>query len=133
MTNTIRRVARATKAGGPEVIRVESETVAALDRSEVLVRVEAVGLNHVETLVRSGQYAVTFPYPYAVGFEGAGTVVAVGPDVVLPIDARVCWTAVFGSCATHVVARETLLAPVPDDVTLEDAATLAHAAVTAEG
>jgi len=133
MTNTIRRVARATQHGGPDVITVESETLAALEPGEVLVRVEAVGLNHVETLVRLGQYAVTFPYPYAIGFEGAGTVIAAGRDVALPIDARVCWTAVFGSCATHVIAREALLAPVPDDVTLEDAATLAHAAVTAEG
>ena len=56
-----------------------------------------------------------------------------GRDVALPIGARVCWTAVFGCCATHVIAREALLARLPDDVTLEDAATLAHAAVTAEG
>src|SRR5204863_9475581 len=66
-------------------------------------------------------------------FEGAGTVVAAGPAVTIAVGARVCWTAVFGSCATHVVARAALLAPVPDGVTLEDAATLAHPAVTAEG
>jgi NADPH2:quinone reductase len=133
MTNTLRRVSRATKAGGPDVIDVGSEILGAPGRGEVMVRVEAVGLNHVETLVRSGRYAVAFPYPYAVGFEGAGTVIAAGRDVALPIAARVCWTAVFGSCATYVIAPEALLAPVPDDVTLEDAATLAHAAVTAEG
>lgn len=133
MTNTSRRVARATRAGGPDVIAAESEALAVPKRGEVVVRVEGVGLNHVETLVRSGRYAVTFPYPYAVGLEGAGTVMDAGEDVALPVGARVCWTAVFGSCATHVIAREALLAPVPNDVTLEDAATLAHAAVTAEG
>ena len=132
-TITARRVARAMRAGGPDVIAVETETIAALQADEALVRVEAAGLNHVETLTRSGRYSVAFPFPYAVGIEGAGTVVAVGSAVTIPIAARVCWTAVFGSCATHVVARGALLAPVPDDVTLEDAATLAHGAVTAEG
>ena len=128
-----RRVARAMKAGGPDVIRVDTEDLAPLQADEVLVRVEAIGLNHVETLARSGQYAVAFPFPYALGFEGSGRVVAVGARVTIPVDARVCWTAVFGSCATHVVARAALLARVPDEVTLDDAATLAHAAITAEG
>jgi len=133
MHKTDRRVARATRAGGPDVIVVETEPLAPLEADEALVRVEAVGLNHVETLARSGRYAVSFPFPYAVGIEGAGTVVAVGSAVTIPIAARVCWTAVFGSCATYVVARAAMLAQVPADVTLEDAATLAHAAVTAEG
>lgn len=134
MTNvTSRRVARAVMAGGPDVIAVETEPLPPLQPDEALVRVAAVGLNHVETLARSGQYSVAFPFPYAVGIEGAGTIVAVGSAVTIPVAARVCWTAVFGSCATYVVARAALLAPVPDDVTLEDAATLAHAAITAEG
>lgn len=133
MTTTQRRVARATKAGGPDVIAVGTQDLAPLQAGEVLVRVEAVGLNHVESLARSGEYAVAFPFPFVVGFEGAGTVAAVGRTVTIPIGTRVCWTAVFGSCATHVVAPEALLARVPDEVSLEDAATLAHAAVTAEG
>jgi NADPH:quinone reductase len=128
-----RRVARAMKAGGPDVIAVETETLPSLGADEALVRVAAVGLNHVETLARSGRYSVAFPFPYAVGVEGAGIVVDAGSAVTIPTGTRVCWTAVFGSCATHVVARAALLAAVPDDVELEDAATLAHAAVAAEG
>jgi NADPH:quinone reductase len=128
-----RRVARAMKPGGPDVIAVETEPLPALQADEALVRVGAVGLNHVEALARSGRYSVAIPFPYAVGIEGGGTVVAVGSAVTIPVGARVCWTAVFGSCATYVVARAALLARVPDDVTLEEAATLAHAAVTAEG
>jgi NADPH2:quinone reductase len=120
-------------AGGPDVIAIETEDLAPLQADEVLVRVEAVGLNHVESLARSGEYGVAFPFPFAVGFEGAGIVIAAGRDVAIPIETRVCWTAVFGSCATHVVARAALLARVPDEVSLEEAATLAHATVTAEG
>src|SRR5207248_4855454 len=65
MTNTnSRRVARAMKAGGPDVIAVETETLAPLEPDQALVRVGAVGLNHVETLARSGRYSVAFPFPY---------------------------------------------------------------------
>lgn len=65
-----RRVARALRAGGPEVIEVGDEELAPLKAGEVLVRVEAAGLNHAETLIRSGTYTVRLPFPYAVGGEG---------------------------------------------------------------
>ena len=52
---TQRRVARALHAGGPEVIEVSVEEVAPLKPGEALVRVEAAGLNHAETLIRSDQ------------------------------------------------------------------------------
>lgn len=128
-----RRVARAMKPGGPEVLSVEVEEMPPLQAHQVLVRVQAAGLNHVESLVRSGGYPRPFPFPYAAGFEGAGRVEAVGSSITIPIGARVCWTAVFGSCATHVAAPAAFLAVVPDEVPLEKAAALAHAAVTAEG
>ncbi|MGH9410860.1 MAG: zinc-binding dehydrogenase [Vicinamibacterales bacterium] len=133
--NTANRrfVAQALRPGGPEVIEVRSEEVAALARGEALVRVEAAGLNHVETLVRSGTYPVRLGFPYPVGIEGAGTVVAVGPDVSIEPGTRVCWTAVFGSCATLVAASAQLLAPLPDTTSFEAGASLAHAGVTAAG
>ena len=55
---TQRRVARALRAGGPEVIEVGTEDVAPLKAGEALVRMEAAGLNHAETLIRSGTYTV---------------------------------------------------------------------------
>jgi NADPH:quinone reductase-like Zn-dependent oxidoreductase len=68
------------RAGEPDVIEVGVEEVAPLQAGEALVRVEAAGLNHAETLIRSGTYAVRVPFPFALGGEGAGTVVAVGPE-----------------------------------------------------
>jgi hypothetical protein len=49
------------RPGGPEVIEVAVEDVPVLRDGEVLVRVEAVGLNHAETLIRSGSYVVRVP------------------------------------------------------------------------
>jgi NADPH:quinone reductase len=133
LTEKRRLVAQALRAGGPDVIEIRGEDIAPLARGEALVRVEAVGLNHAETLIRSGTYSVRFPFPYGVGIEGAGTVVAVGPDVSIAPGTRVCWTAVFGSCATLVTAPAHMLAVLPATTSVEAGASLAHAGVTAAG
>jgi len=70
---TQRRVARALRAGGPEVIEVGVEELPPLRTGEALVRVEVAGLNHAETLIRSGNYTVRLPFPYLLGGEGAGS------------------------------------------------------------
>src|SRR5262245_60620179 len=127
------RIARAMRAGGPEVLVVEAEDLPPLKAGDALVRVEAAGLNHVDTLVRSGTYSIRFPFPYGVGVEGAGTVVAVGTDVSIRPGTRVCWTAVLGSCATFVMASARMLAPLPDELSIDAGACLAHAGVTAAG
>ena len=93
MKVTERRVARALRPGGPEVIEVSFEQLPPLEVGEVLVRVEAVGLNHAETLIRSGSYAVRLPFPFLLGGEGAGTVLARGPEVTIPPGTRVCWAS----------------------------------------
>jgi NADPH:quinone reductase len=128
-----RRAAYARRPGAPDVLQVDVERLPPPRSGEVLVRVEAVGLNHVETLIRADTYPIKFPFPCAVGFEGAGVVVAAGPDVDFTPGARVCWTAVFGSCATFVVAPAAMLARLPDNVSFEDGASLAHGGVTAAG
>ena len=128
-----RQVARALRPGGPEVIDVGVESLPALQSGEALVKVEAAGLNHAETLIRSGTYTVRLSFPYALGGEGSGIVVAVGADVGIPLGSRVCWAAVLGSCATFVVAPAPMLVPVPDGLTLEQSACLAVAGLTAGG
>src|SRR5262245_37520780 len=109
-TITRRVVARALRAGGPEVLDVGMEDLPPLRPGEALVQVEAAALNHIDSLARSGTYSIRFPFPHGVGIEGAGRVVAVGSDVALVPGSRVCWTAVFGSCATFVVAPGRMLA-----------------------
>jgi NADPH:quinone reductase len=128
-----RLAARALRAGGPDVLDVSAEDVPPPAEGQALIRVEAAGLNHVDTLARSGTYSIRLSFPYAVGIEGAGTVVAVGSGVSIGVGARVCWTAVFGSCATYAIAPAHLLALLPDDLSFEAGASLAHAGVAAGG
>jgi NADPH2:quinone reductase len=133
MKVTERRVARALRPGGPEVIEVSIEQLPPLEVGEVLVRVEAVGLNHAETLIRSGSYAVRLPFPFLLGGEGAGTVVTTGPEVTIPSGTRVCWAAVLGSCATFLVVPGSMVVAIPENVTVEQAACVAVAGLTAGG
>lgn len=130
---TQRRVARALRVGGPEVIEVGVEDLAPLEAGQVLVRVEAAGLNQAETLILSGKYVVRVPFPWAMGGEGAGTVVATGADVTLVPGDRVCWAAIPGSCADYIAARASMLARIPGRLSFEEAACLAVAGLTAEG
>ncbi len=128
-----RRVARAVRPGGPDVIELHTEELAPLQPHEVLVRVEAAGLNHAETLIRSGTYVVRLPFPYPLGGEGAGVVVEAGAGAAILAGTRVCWGTVLGSCATLVAAPAALLAPIPDGLSFEDAACVAVAGLTAGG
>ncbi len=133
MKVTERRVARALRPGGPEVIEVSLESLPPLEAGEVLVRVEAVGLNHAETLILSGSYAVRVPFPFSLGGEGAGTVVAAGPEATIPSGTRVCWAAVLGSCATFLVVPSSMVVAIPEDLSKEQAACVAVAGLTAGG
>ncbi len=128
-----RRIARALRAGGPEVIEVGVEELPPLKAGEALVRVEAAGLNHAETLIRSGNYTVRLPFPYPLGGEGSGVVIATGPGAPISVGTRVCWAAIIGSCATFVTAPASMLVPIPEGLSFEDGACLAVAGLTAGG
>ncbi len=128
-----RRVARALRPGGPEVIELHREELAPLQPQQALVRVEAAGLNHAETLIRSGTYVVRLPFPYPLGGEGAGVVVEAGADAAVAVGTRVCWGAILGSCATLLAAPASLLVPIPGSLSFEDAACVAVAGLTAGG
>src|SRR5215471_17537168 len=130
---TQRWVARALRVGGPEVIEVGVEKLAPLRTGEALVRVEAAGLNHAETLIRSGNYTVRLPFPHPLGGEGSGVVVATGRAAPISVGTRVCWAAVMGSCATFVTAPASMLVPIPEGLSFEDGACLAVAGLTAGG
>ena len=75
------RAVRVHKFGGPEVLQLEEVPDPSPGAGQVLVRVNAAGVNPVDTYVRSGSYAKLPPLPYIPGGDGAGVVKAVGPDV----------------------------------------------------
>jgi NADPH2:quinone reductase len=117
--------------GGPEVLKLEERPTPAPDAGQALVHVAAAGVNFIEIYQRQGRYKV--PLPCGIGVEGAGTVIAVGPDVTeVKIGDRVAWLDGAGSYATHAVIRVEKLAPVPDGVALQQAAAVMVQGITAD-
>lgn len=68
--------------GGPQVLRVEDAEVGDPGTGEVRIQVEAIGVNRAEALFRAGAYVYQPTFPASrIGYEAAGTVVAVGEGV----------------------------------------------------
>src|SRR6202167_1404960 len=72
---------------------------------EALIRIEATGLNFLDTLVVRGQYQSKPPLPFSPGVEIAGTVTAVGPQSPYKIGDRIAAPCDFGGFAEYAIAR----------------------------
>ncbi|MEX0756848.1 MAG: alcohol dehydrogenase catalytic domain-containing protein [Acidimicrobiia bacterium] len=87
---------RITTTGGPEALEWVDVEDPATGPNQVLVEVEAAGLNFIDTYHRSGLYPMQFPL--IPGQEGAGTVAAVGEGVDgTAVGDRVAWAMGLGS------------------------------------
>ena len=67
--------------GGPEVLKLEELPDPEAGPGQVLVRVRAVALNHLDVWVRQGWPGLTLEWPHVPGSDVAGVVEAVGPGV----------------------------------------------------
>jgi len=121
---------RVRETGGPEVLRVETVDDPIAGPGEVLVRVEAVGLNFIEVYNRTGIYKS--PLPFTPGEEGAGTVAAVGPGVSdIHVGDRVVSYNLRGSYAELAVVPAERVIAVPEDVSTDVAAAVMLQGLTA--
>jgi NADPH:quinone reductase-like Zn-dependent oxidoreductase len=75
------KIVRFHEVGGPEVLRMEEEAARQPGKGEVQLKVQAVGLNRAESMFMRGQYIEPPKFPAGLGYEAAGVVEAVGPDV----------------------------------------------------
>lgn len=95
---------------------------------QVLVRVEACGVNFADTLVIQGKYQARPPLPFAPGGEIAGTVAELGPGVNgPPPGTRVLAMIGHGGFAELALAGAEAVVPVPEGVDLVAAAALSYA------
>ena len=115
------KAVRIEARGGPEVLRLVELPTPKPGPGQVLVGLEAVGVNFIDTYQRSGLYQL--PLPAVLGQEGAGRVVGLGADVKsLKVGDRVAFANVMGAYADTVVIAADRLVPVPDAVTSRVAA-----------
>jgi NADPH2:quinone reductase len=92
---------------------------------QVVVAVKAAGVNPVDTYVRSGSYARKKPsLPYTPGFDGAGVVESVGPEVrsVKPGDRVYTNSSISGTYAAKSLCTDDSVLPLPAHVSFEQGA-----------
>src|SRR5882724_493292 len=118
--------------GGPDVLAYEDLDIDQPGSGEILVRNHAIGVNFVDTYLRSG--AFTPPsLPFIPGKEGAGEVVAVGAEVhdFVPGD-RVAFVETLGAYAEQSVVPAHFTVHLPDSIQYETAAASMLKGLTAQ-
>jgi NADPH2:quinone reductase len=112
---------RMREHGGPEVLELIQTDQPEPGPGQVLIQLAAIGVNFVEVYHRTGLYPASLPL--TPGSEGAGTVIAVGPDVTSPkVGDRVAANTLAGAYAQFALAPADRVIPVPDSISDEVAA-----------
>ena len=89
--------------------------IPSIGENDVLVKIEASGINYIDTYQRSGLYQI--PLPATLGLEAAGTVAETGSNVSsFQSGDRVAYTSVPGAYADYAVVPEEKLVNLPDGV-----------------
>src|SRR5437899_3364306 len=106
---------RVHRWGGPEVLQLEEVPAPTPGPGQVVVRVEAAGINFIDVYQRTGHYET--PLPFTPGQEAAGTVTAVGAGVTAPgVGDRVAYTGILGAYAEYAVVPADRVVALPDGV-----------------
>lgn len=116
---------RVAAPGGPEVLKLEEIPTPKPADGQVLVRIHAVGVNPVETYIRSGKYALP-PFPYTPGSDAAGIIEAAGPNVRQwkPGDRVYTSGSTTGTYAELAVCSCTQVHRLPDPISFEQGAAI---------
>lgn len=133
------RIIQFSTPGGPEVLTFKDIQVAAPGPGEVRIRVKALGLNRAESMWRTGEYIEEVKLPARLGYEAAGIVDAVGPDVTGFAVGDAVNTVPAFSQNQYGMYGELVLAPVsavvkhPPSLSFEEAASIWMMFITVYG
>lgn len=125
-----------TKFGSTDVLTYTEINLRPLAKGEVRVKLKAIGVNPVDTYIRSGVYANLPTLPYTPGSDGAGVIEAVGPEVTrVKLGDHVFTTSLgttnTGTYAEAVICDEDSVFIFPETISFEQAASLGTTGLTA--
>ncbi|GLQ52375.1 quinone oxidoreductase [Dyella flava] len=104
--------------GGPEQLAVTEGPSSQPSKGEVLVQVEAAGINYVDIAQREGLFEL--PKPYVPGVEGVGTITALGEGVAgLKRGDRIGWVDALGSYAEFATVPAARAIVLPRSFAIE--------------
>jgi NADPH2:quinone reductase len=116
--------------GGPEVMELVDVPIPKPGAGQVLVKIEASGVNFIDTYLREGRYPAQLPF--IPGQEAAGTVVALGGGVGgFAVGDRVAWNGTRGTYAEFACAPAEDLLKIPDGISFLQAAAVLLQGLTA--
>ncbi len=123
-----------SEPGGPDVLKPETVKVPEPKSDELLIKVAAAGVNRPDVVQRMGLYPVPPGASPLPGLEVSGTVVAIGSDLEAEwLGRKVCALTNGGGYAEFCVAPAGQCLPVPDSLTMEEAAALPETLFTVWG
>ena len=111
------------KHGDPDVLKLNSQAVPDPGPDEVLIRVEAAGVNRPDIMQRKGLYPPPPGATDVLGLEVSGTVEKTGVNVTeLKVGSQVCALVSCGGYAEFCLASASICLPIPEKISLEHAA-----------
>jgi NADPH:quinone reductase len=119
-----------SKFGSAEVLEYIDVSQPVISKKEVLVKMEAIGLNYADIYRRKGNYHLKGNPPYIAGYEGAGIVVESNSEKT-QIGDRVAFTDVPYANAEFVSVHEDHLIPLTSKVSFDLAASVLLQGLTA--
>ena len=110
--------------GEPDVMKLEDVSLPQPTSTQVLVKVKAIGVNPVETYIRSGNYPSKPNLPYTPGKDASGVVEAIGEGVTKFKTGDRVYTAdsITGTYAEFTLCEEKDLGRLPDNISFEQGA-----------
>ena len=130
LSHTMRAV-EITEPGGPEVLKPCTRPVPVPGYGQIVIRVAYAGVNRPDALQRAGSYAPPANASPLPGLEASGTVVEIGPGVTrYSIGDKVCALLPGGGYAEYVTTPEAHALPIPDGLSLKEAACLPETCFT---
>ncbi|NGQ89343.1 NAD(P)H-quinone oxidoreductase [Rhodobacter sp. HX-7-19] len=125
------RAVEITEPGGPDVLKPCTRAVPVPGHGQIVIRVAYAGVNRPDALQRAGSYAPPANASPLPGLEASGTVVETGPGVTrYSIGDKVCALLPGGGYAEYVTTPEAHALPIPDGLSMKEAACLPETCFT---
>jgi NADPH2:quinone reductase len=117
---------RVHEFGGPDVMQLEEASDLVAGPGQVVVRVNAVGINPVDAYIRSGQYPIKPSLPYTPGMDAAGVVESIGDEVAGAAVGDSVYVAgsVSGTYSQQALCNESQVHRLPLQITFEQGAAI---------
>ncbi len=121
-----------TAFSGPQGLHLVDVSRPTPQANEILIKVDAAGINFAEFEMTYARYSAPRPLPFTMGFEAAGTVVEVGPQVTSfhPGD-RVTSIVKSGGFAEYAIADSSVAIPIPEGISFAQATAIPIQGLTA--